>query len=31
MKGIKVTKIVNEINFEVVWAELEADNCFQRQ
>ena len=31
MKGLRVTKIVNEIKFEGVWEELVGKNCFQRQ
>ena len=31
MKGLGITKIVKEIKFEGVWAELEATGCFQRQ
>ena len=31
VKGLRVTKIVYQIKFEVVWSELEAKNCFQRQ
>ena len=31
MKGIKLTKIVEEIKFEGVWRKLEAKNCFQRR
>ena len=31
MRGLRVTKIVKEIKFEGVWAELEATGCFQRQ
>ena len=31
MKGLSVTKIVNEIKFEGVWGELEAKKLFQRQ
>ena len=30
-EGIRITKIVKEIKFEVVWGELEAEKCFQRQ
>ena len=31
VKGLKVIKIFKEINFEGIWCELEAKNCFQRQ
>ena len=31
MKGLRVTKFVNEIKFEEVWSELEAKTSFQRQ
>ena len=31
MKGLQVTRIIKEINFEDIWGELEAKNCFQIQ
>ena len=31
MKGVRVTKVVNEIKFEEVWCELEEKTSFQRQ
>ena len=31
MKGLGVTKVVNEIKFQDVWGELEEKQCFQRQ
>ena len=31
VEGLRVMKIVNQINFEGAWGELEAANCFQRQ
>ena len=31
MKGIRVTKIVNEMKFEGAWSELEAKTSFQSQ
>ena len=31
VKGLTVTKIVKQINFEEVWGELEAKSCFQNQ
>ena len=30
VKGLRITKIDNDIKFEGVWVELEAKNCFQR-
>ena len=30
-KGLKLTKIVQEITFEVVWAEIQPKKGFQRQ
>ena len=31
VKGLRITKIVNETKFHGIWGELEAKNCFQRQ
>ena len=30
MRSLRLTKIVNEIKFEQIWAELEATNVFQK-
>ena len=31
MKGLRLTRIVEEVKFEGIWGQLEAKNCFQRQ
>ena len=31
MKGLRNAKVVREIGFEGVWADLEADECFRGQ
>ena len=31
LKGLRITKSVNETKFEWFWVKLEARNCFQRQ
>ena len=31
VKGLRVTKIANEIKFEGIWGELEPKNCLQRR
>ena len=31
VKGLRVIKIVKELNFEGVWGDLEAKKCFQKK